>query len=137
MKKILKFTILFAVMMSMFIMPASAAEDGAKKEGWIYVPEVAISEVADNGISPRSLITSRQYVDSEDGLVAVRADVVINDGTNQIIDIKNCVAHGWKTGVTNFIVGKPQIMNKGAYGVVTGSYTYQSKKYVATFYFYP
>jgi len=130
MKKILKFTILFAVMMSMFIIPAFAAEDGAKKEGWIYAPEVI---AADNGISPLSLITSRQYVDSDDGLVAVRADVVINDGTNQIIDIKNCVAHGWKSGVTNFIVGKPQIMNKGAYGVVTGSYTYQSKKYVSTF----
>lgn len=85
MKKI-KITVTFLMLMVLFSsLPVCAAENS--------INDCIISE---SEVTPRALITaSNVRKRSNSGDFVVEADIVTNDGTGKIIDIKNISLQGW------------------------------------------
>lgn len=83
--------------------------------------------VSNNEISPQALIVAtgvRKW--SESGNFIVHADIVTNDGTGKIIDIKNIVRTGGTEKMENVEVSlsSGEIWNGGEYATVTITYQY-------------
>lgn len=79
MKKTKIFAFLLSLLLLVPSMPVQAAE----------LVEIEVN-IHNQAITPRALITATNvYKWSESGNFKIRADIVTNDGTGKIIDIKN------------------------------------------------
>lgn len=100
--------------------------------------QVCAAEVNENNnlileeeMAPRALITNVNVKKrSESGDFEVKADIVTNDGTRRIIDIKNISLSGWpsKLDGVQIILSSGEIWSNGEYATVIISYWYNGKQ---------
>lgn len=82
-------------------------------------------------MSTYSIITLDSKVTTPSGLIEVRANVVVNDSYNKIIDIKNAYVLSWLNGTIfaptgidgdTISLGQPIIHDNGSYATITVTY---------------
>ena len=109
--------------------------------------QVCAAEVNENNnlileeeMAPRALITNVNVKKrSESGDFEVKADIVTNDGTRRIIDIKNISLSGWpsKLDGVQIILSSGEIWSNGEYATVIISYWYNGKQNTDIVTYYP
>ena len=129
MKKI-KTIVTFLMLMVLFSsLPVCAAENSINS-----------GTISESEVTPRALITaSNVRKRSNNGNFVVEADIVTNDGTGKIIDIKNISLEGWPGSVNEGQVSlsNGEIWNNGEYAIVNISYWYEGKYYTDYVMYYP
>lgn len=116
MKKIRKTIALTLVAFILISMPVFAAETDNIQSGTI-----------EKTASPRALITLKNVVKwSEQHIFEVQADVVVNDGTSKVIDLKNITVLSWYGSFNDVRVGRYELWNGGEFASVTITY-YENK----------
>lgn len=89
-------------------------------------------------ITPRALITATNvYKWSEADKFRVRADIVTNDGTGKIIDIKNIHLDMYISDAQEISLSKGEIWEGGSYATVTITYRYNGNIYTDIVKYYP
>lgn len=118
----MKRTRILTILLTLLILSASLPVQAAE------LVEPAESNITNSGveITPKALITSsavRKWSDS--GNFMVQADIVTNDGTGQIIDVKNILLAGWTAKMDNvkeISLSSGSIWDNGSYATVTITY---------------
>ncbi len=117
MKRIRRFTALLLLLVASVSLPVQAAES--------IGDSMVITE---DEVTPRALITTTNVLKwSEKGYFSVQADIVTNDGTGKIVDIKNIQKRGYSDGMENYSVSSGEIWNGGEYATVTITYQYNGE----------
>lgn len=89
-------------------------------------------------ITPRALITATNiYKWSEADKFRVRADIVTNDGTGKIIDIKNIHLDMYTGEAQEVSLSGGEIWEGGSYATVTVTYRYNGNIYTDIVKYYP
>lgn len=111
MKKIKMFIIL-TLLFFIIPLPVQAAEF---TEIYYYTPN--------SEISPKALIISTNVIKkSEKNIVTIIADIVTNDGTGKIIDIRNIKLDTYISDIKEISLSHGEIWENGSYATVTITY---------------
>lgn len=85
------------------------------------------TDYSDNAIIPKALITTANVKkESESRIFEIAADIVTNDGTQKIIDIKNIRLISFTGDIKEINMSSGEIWESGSYATVT--ITYRNEK---------
>lgn len=127
----MKKTKIFAFLLSLLLLVPSIPVQAAE-----FV-EIEVN-IHNQAIIPRALITATNvYKWSESGNFKIRADIVTNDGTGKIIDIKNIYLDMYTSNIQEISLSNGEIWEGGSYATVTITYRYNGKIYSDIAKFYP